>query len=118
MIRMTYETYKLSQGKIVIAHSNKRLSVGYLVLNSGKELKKHNRPVLEQLHQIRGTCTMILFNRNSRKEVILNEGNSLDIPPKQFHIHANRSNEESITFWKANGDITEIINDIRKKSEM
>lgn len=115
---MSYETYKIPQGKIVIAHSDRRLSVGYLVLNSGEELEKHNRPILEQLHQIKGTCTMILFNEGSTKEIVLSEGNSLDIPANQYHIHANRSNEESITFWKANGDITEIINDIRKNSEI
>ena len=62
---------------------------------------------------------MKLFEENgSSKEVVLKEGESIDIPPNKFQIHSNPSKEISITFWKASGDITKIIDSIRKNSEM
>lgn len=116
---MNFEEYKIPQGKILIAFSDKNLSVGALELNPGQELSKHNRPVLESLFQIQGTCIMKFFEENGIiKEVILNKGDSIDIPPFKFHIHSNPSKEISITFWKANGDITEIINKIRKTNKI
>lgn len=116
---MSFEVYKLPQGQIMVAFSDKRLSVGTLHLNPGKELQKHNRPVLESLFQLKGTCAMKLFEEDgSVKEVILKEGESIDIAPKKFHAHTNPSKEVSITFWKASGDITKIIDIIRKNSEL
>lgn len=116
---MAFEVCKIPQGKIVIAFSDKKLSVGTLHLGPRQELQKHNRPVLESLFQINGACVMKLFeNDGSIKEVVLKEGESIDIPPKKFHIHSNPHDAESITFWKASGDITEIIEGIRKNSEM
>ncbi len=116
---MNFERYNLAQGNIMIAFSNKNLSVGTLEIEPKKELAKHNRPVLESLFQIKGKCMMKLFGGDgSVKEVVLNEGESIDIPPLKFHIHSNPFDENSITFWKASGDITEIINNIRKSSKL
>ena len=115
---MSFELYNIPQGKIGIAYSGEDFSTGYLELEPGTELAKHNRPVLEQLMQIKGIGKIIVFEGENQKEVIMNVGDKLDIPPEQYHIHANRGTESSITLWKANGDITEIIDAIRKNSEM
>jgi len=116
---MKFETYNIAQGKIMIAFSDKNLSVGLLLLNSNQELEKHNRPVLEQLYQVKGTSVMRLFNEDGiTKEVTLKEGDNLEIPANQFHQHTNPSGSESITLWKFEGDITEIIEAIRKSAEM
>ncbi len=116
---MDFEKYNLSQGNIIIAFSDKNLSVGTLEINPKQELSKHNRPVLESLFQIKGKCTMKLFEEDgSEKEVVLNEGESIDIPPLTQHIHTNPFNETSLTFWKAHGDITEIIDSIRNNNKM
>ena len=116
---MTFELCNIPQGKILIAFSDKNLSVGTLELNPKQELPKHNRPVLESLFQIKGKCMIKLFeDENDVKEVVLEEGNSIDITPLKYHIHSNPYDEISITFWKANGDITEIINKIRESSKM
>ena len=116
---MNFETYKITQGNIMIAFSDKNLSVGILTINSKQELSKHNRPVLESLYQIKGKCVIKLFDKNNNvKEVILNERESIDIPPKQYHIHSNPYDKTSITFWKASGDITKIIGDIKKSEHM
>ena len=116
---MNFDTYKIEQGNIMIAFSDKNLSVGTLTINSKQELSKHNRPVLESLYQIKAKCVMKLFDKDENvKEVILNEGESIDIPPEQYHIHSNPYDETSITFWKANGDITQIIEDIRNGKHM
>ena len=116
---MNFEKYNLSQGNIMIAFSDKNLSVGTLELNPNQELAKHNRPVLESLFQLKGKCMMKLFEEDgSIKEVVLNERESIDIPPLKFHIHSNPFEDNSITFWKASGDITEIIDNIRNSNKM
>lgn len=103
----------------MIAFSDKTISVGTLHINPGQELPKHNRPVPESLFQLKGTCIMRLFEDDgSLKDFVLKEGESIDIPPNKFHIHSNHSKEVSITFWKASGDITKIIESIRKNAEM
>lgn len=114
---MNFETYKIPEGYIMIAHSDQNLSVGILEIDPGKELLKHNRPVLESLFQIKGSCIMKTSKDDGIfDEIILGEGKSIDIPANQFHIHSNPYKEKSITLWKASGDITEIINEIRKNS--
>jgi len=119
VISITYELYKIPEGKILIAFSDKTLSVGTIELNPKQELPKHNRPVLESLFQLKGTCVMKLFEQDGKpKEVTLKEGDTLDIPPHKYHIHSNPGTTTSITFWKASGDITGIIDKIRKNSEM
>lgn len=116
---MSFEKYKIPEGYIMIAFSDQNLSVGILEIDPGRELAKHNRPVLESLYQIEGSCTMKLFSEDgSVEEVALKEGGSLDIPPNKFHIHTNPNSEKSITLWKASGDITKIINKIRENSEV
>jgi gentisate 1,2-dioxygenase len=118
MKSMTSELYLLPEGKIIIAHSDKRLSIGYLVLNPGKELPKHNRPVLEELRQISGKCVMKLYDGDKIREVTLNENDRLEIPTLQYHIHSNPFSDLSYTLWIAHGDITPIIESIRKNKEM
>lgn len=116
---MNFEKYELSQGSIIIAFSDKTLSIGTLEINPKQELPKHNRPVLESLFQIRGKCVMKLFEDDGTvKEVVLDKGESIDIPSNKFHIHSNPFADTSITFWKASGDITAIINKIRESSKM
>lgn len=118
-MKHNFEKYSISQGNIMIAFSDKNLSIGTLEINPGQELKKHNRPVLESLYQLEGTCLMKIFeNDENIIEKILKPGDSIDIEAKKYHIHSNLSEQKSITLWKANGDITEIIEDIRKSSEL
>ncbi|MEK9129890.1 MAG: hypothetical protein AAB526_00595 [Patescibacteria group bacterium] len=106
---------ELSQGTIYIGHSTKKQSVGFLSLLSNQKLKKHNRPVQEQLRQIKGECVIELYKNNKLVEKkILKEGEELRIPPGQYHIHSNLSNCESLTYWQFDDDITSIIEEIRK----
>ena len=116
---MNFEQCKIPEGSILIAFSDNNLSVGTLEINPKKELQKHNRPVLESLFQLKGRCMIKLFGDDENiEEVVLNEGDSIDIPPKKYHIHSNPFENTSITFWKASGDITEIIENIRNNSRM
>jgi quercetin dioxygenase-like cupin family protein len=111
---MNFENYKLEQGSIMIAFSDEKLSVGTLELNSGAQLSRHDRPCLESLFQLKGKCVIKFDDR----EVELNEGEQIDISVGTFHIHSNPFSEKSLTFWKASGDITEIIRKIREGSKM
>jgi len=111
---MGFEIYKIPQGKIMIAFSDKNLSVGTLELDPGKELSRHNRPVLESLFQLKGKCVM----KFDLQEIRMEEGDYLDIEPERFHVHSNPFDKPSLTFWKASGDITEVIKKIRESSKV
>ena len=112
---MNFETCEIDEGKIVIAYSDENISFGYLEVNPKMEFKKHNRPCLECLYQIKGTATMVLFDENdNEEEIILNEGEEMEIPLGKNHIHANRGSEICISMWKAKGDIREILDNIRR----
>lgn len=109
------EVYELPQGKITISFCNKNLSVGLLELTPNQELEKHNRPVDEELAQIHGSSTIKLFeNHELVKEVVLSEGEKLIISANQSHIHSNPTNKKSITLWQFEGNIVDIIENIRK----
>lgn len=109
------ESYELPQGKITISFCDENLSVGLLELNPSQALSKHNRPVKEELVQIHGTCVMKLLDGNKLiKEVTLKTGEKLELPVNQFHIHSNPTDRKSITLWKFEGDIIEVIENIRK----
>ena len=82
-----YEIYKLPQGKILFSHISDSLNTGVLYLNPQQALPKHNRPVVEQLVQVVGTCVMKLFDGdNIVQEVALHENETLTIPANQFHM--------------------------------
>ncbi len=108
------EAYRLSQGKIFIGHSDKNLSAGYLELNPHQELPKHKRPVDEELIQIEGMSIVRIFRSHSVGEIILPPAHTTTIPANRPHIHANRTDKKSLTYWRFDGDVTEIINNIRK----
>jgi gentisate 1,2-dioxygenase len=51
------------------------------------------------------------------QEVTLNENDTFTIPANQFHIHSNPTDEISVTMWKFEGDISEVIKKIREENE-
>jgi hypothetical protein len=99
-------------------HSDKKFSFGLLELNSKKELALHNRPVAEELLQIYGSSVIKIFSNKKEKNIKLNKNKEIKIPAKQYHVHFNSSTKKSITLWKFNGDITKIINEIRKNNKL
>lgn len=112
------EIYQLPQGKIIIGISTANISLGLLYLLPHQEYPKHNRPVSEQLTQIQGNCVMKLFEGDKViKEVTLHENDSLVIPANQYHMHTNPFDTPSLTLWKFEGDITEIITKIRNENK-
>lgn len=108
------EIFQLPQGKINIDFCDENLSAGSLELNSNQALEKHNRPVDEELMQIHGSCVMKIFNDEKiEKEIVLNEGEKLVIPANQYHIYSNPFNTKSTTSWKFEGNIVDVIKNIR-----
>ena len=86
------------------------------MIPAGVELPKHNRPLaIENLVQVAGTCLMKVFNDDDTvTEHILEVGTTLSMPQGQFHIHANPYTETSYTLFKADGDITAIVENVRQ----
>jgi quercetin dioxygenase-like cupin family protein len=109
------EAYDLPNGIITVSHCTEDLSIGTLTLDPGKELDKHNRPVDEEIIQIHGKGGLRIFEEDGTREVVLEEGDTIEIPANQFHQHINPGEEESIQVWKFQGDITHIIQDIREE---
>ncbi len=108
------EIYELPLGRIIFGHTDDNLTVGCLVLNPNQALPKHSRPVLEQLTQIFGTCSIKLFDGDTlEKEVVLREGDTIGIPADQIHIHSNPTKEKSVTLFKFEGDVSEQVDQIR-----
>lgn len=110
-----FEILRFSKGKIIITKTGKDFSTGLLHLHPKSSLEKHNRPVDEQLVQVYGTCVMRLFDGEEFKEIKLKEGDDLLIPANKYHMHTNPFNSDSITAWRFDGDITEVIKYQRKK---
>jgi quercetin dioxygenase-like cupin family protein len=107
-VKSVIKTIKLPQGRMFIVESNKSLSVGFLELNPHQQLEKHKRPVMEELVQVKGELTIIVFTNMGIKK-ILKKGKKMKIPKNQPHVHANEKDKLSLTFWRFRGDITDII---------
>jgi len=103
------------------SHSDEVMTTGILFIPPNTELPKHNRPLAyENLVQVSGSCTMTVFE-DENDEVglnhVLNVGNELRMDKGKHHIHANPNNEPSYTLYKAEGDITAVMEVLRANFE-
>ncbi len=113
-----FEAITLSEGTIFLGPSDSKQSIGFLRLLPHSALAKHNRPVAEWLVQVEGESTIVLYEEDIEiQKVQLKRGNTLLISANQFHQHINISNEESLTSWRFNGDIINIIDAIKNQNE-
>ncbi|HEQ65256.1 MAG TPA: hypothetical protein ENN64_00295 [bacterium] len=61
---------------------------------------------------------MIIFDDKKGTNYLFNPKDELKIEPDGvWHIHANPFDEESITYWRFEGDIREVIDNIRKSGD-
>ncbi len=104
------------KARFYFSHSDEHFTTGVLVLQPGSALPKHNRPkACENLTQIDGTCVMTLFDgQENPTEILLKQGEGISMSLGQWHIHANPSDEVSLTLFKAEGDITEVMKTVRE----
>ena len=102
--------------KFYFTYSSPEFTTGVMVIAPHKELPKHNRPLaVEHLVQISSICIMKLFTDETNfEEKVMNPGDYIQIPQAQYHIHSNPSDQESITLFRAEGDITKVMEIIRK----
>lgn len=106
------------QARFCFAHVSEEFSTGVLLLKSGAELPKHSRPLAyENLLQIEGRSQVILLDEEGGIEATydLTPGTGLRMEKGQWHIHTNPFTEPSVTQFKAEGDITEIVQDMRRR---
>lgn len=107
----------LTEARFCFSHSDESFTTGVLILKPDTELPKHNRPLaLENLLQISGIAQLTLLDEKGSVEVSydLRPGTTLHMKKGQWHIHSNPFEEESVTFFKAQGDITKIVERIRQ----
>ena len=103
------------QAVFYLGESNEQYSDGYLELAPHTSLTIHNREgSIENLTQSSGKCVMIVFDTEQGTNHLLHEGDGLTIKPEgAWHIHSNPFDETSITYWKFDGDIRNVIDAIR-----
>lgn len=119
---MPFEVWKDPTGKVrfCFSHSDEKFTTGVLMLEPNTSLPKHNRPLaFENLLQIQGSCTMTLLDEAGGQQVAhqLEPGDFLRMDKGQWHIHANPSDQESVTLFKAEGDITAVMETLRQTFE-
>jgi quercetin dioxygenase-like cupin family protein len=104
--------------RFCFAHAGTDFTTGVLVMKADTELGKHNRPLAEEnLLQIEGHAQVTLLAEDGAVEATydLTPGTALHMKKGQWHIHANPFGEPSVTQFKAEGDITEIVQTMRHK---
>jgi quercetin dioxygenase-like cupin family protein len=115
------EIFETSDGKakFYFSHSDENCTTGVLHLEAGAALPKHNRPLaFENLTQLQGKCLMTLFDENDKPtEIELAVGEGIRMHKGQWHIHANPYEEVSLTMFKADGNIQEVMKVIRETSK-
>ena len=101
------------------SHSDEQFTTGVMEIPPHTELPKHNRPkAFENLVQVSGVCVVTVFDEGeSSKTHILHVGDTLRMEKGQHHIHANTSDVVSCTLFKAEGDITQIMDVLRENFE-
>lgn len=120
--RGPFEMLEGEEGKVqfCFSHSDKQFTTGVMVLRPNAELPKHNRPLaIENLLQVSGVCQVTLYSEKGEIEASyeLRPGTSLRMKKGQWHVHANPFEEESVTLFKAEGDITQVVQTLRHKFE-
>lgn len=100
------------------AHAGSDFTTGVLVMKADSELPKHHRPHAEEnLLQLSGHSQVTLLDEagNVQSTHDLTPGTTLHMKKGQWHIHANPYGEPSLTQFKAEGDISEIVAGMRHK---
>jgi quercetin dioxygenase-like cupin family protein len=106
------------QARFCFAHVGKDFSTGVLNMKPDTEVPKHNRPDAEEnLLQISGRCQVTLYSEDGEIEATydLTPGTAIHMKKGQWHRHSNPFPETSITQFKAEGDITGIVDKMRRE---
>lgn len=112
------DVYKLSEGLLYIGRSDQFMSMGFIEIESGKESEKKSRPVAGYFKQTEGSSIFRIFDKNGTiKEQTLKKGDMIKIDASHDYIIKNIGDENSVTFWKFTGDMTEIFENLRKTLE-
>ena len=103
--------------RFCFSHTDEHQTSGVMILAPHTELPQHNRPLaFENLLQVSGTCSMRLVEESGhlQTEYELKPGAGLRMEKGQWHIHANASDEPSVTMFKAEGNIEEVMAKLRQ----
>ena len=101
-----------------IARSDQFMSMGFIEIETGKESAKKNRPATGYFKQHEGSSIFRIFDKNGTiKETILKKDDVLKVEATHDYIIKNDGSENSLVFWKFNGDIQEIFENLRRSLE-
>jgi len=104
--------------RFYFSYVSKSFSTGAIVMASDSELPRHHRPAaFENLVQLAGVSQLSLTDESGEVQHTyeLRPGTAIRMQKGQWHIHANPYDEESVTQFFADGDITDIIETVRHR---
>ena len=112
---MPIESFELDLGKVSIAFSDKNLTVGVFEVKAGHGLPHKCDQARQSLLQLKGKCLLKFYEKEGGqpKEVVLKAGDSFEIPAGAFHEFQAAFKEDSFTLWKAEGDVTDMVDRLR-----
>ncbi len=108
------ELIRIPQGRVFIKQTAADVSEGLLLLDPGQEISGHNKPIFEELEQLKGESVIRIYEETAViMERHLKPGDKYTIPWNKTHSHANPGTTASVLKWKFRGDATDIVNLIR-----
>jgi len=108
------EIIRIPQGKVFIKQTSAGTSEGLLSLDPGQEISGHNKPIFEELEQLRGESIIRIYEETSViMEKKLMPGDKYTIPMNKTHTHLNPLDSPSVLMWKFHGNAMDIINLLR-----
>jgi quercetin dioxygenase-like cupin family protein len=102
--------------RFCIAYTDTSVTVGMIILKSDGELPKHRWPLAAQYLQISGQCGLTVLGEKDEitEQHEFGPGNSLELPAETWHILTNMGDDESVLLFKITGDVSHMIEKIRK----
>ena len=111
------DAYKLPEGILYIARSDTFMSMGFIEIDAKKESAKKSSPMAGYFKQSEGSSSFRIFDKNGTiKEINLKKGDVVKIDANHDYIIKSTANE-CIIFWKFNGDVSEMIENMKKQLE-
>ena len=113
------DVYKMSEGILLyIGRVDQFMSMGFIEVNVGLETDRRSRPAPGLLKQVEGSAKITIYENNKiTEEKILKIGDSIDIDANREYSIKNISKENSLTFWKFRGDLSNFFEELKKKLE-
>ena len=110
------QAYQMPEGLLLIGRSDPFVSQGFFDISPEMTVPKRSRPVDGLFKQITGKAILKVYDGSVvKEEKALEQGQSFRIEANQEYSIANPSQARSVVYWRFDGDITPILDKMRKE---